>query len=86
MEEEGQVAIAAAGLGAAIRYVPYPVHAGFMNAVAVLIALAMLPHALGIAPAQMQQGLAASLAQAETAALAALAIDASDAPVVKWAI
>jgi len=59
-----QVAMAATGLGAAIRYVPYPVHAGFMNGVAVLTVWAMLPHALGVAPALMQAGLGAVWAQA----------------------
>lgn len=71
-----QVAIAASGLGAAIRYVPYPVHAGFMNAVAVLIALAMLPHALGIAPAQMRQGLEAIAAQAHAGTVVVAALSA----------
>ena len=71
-----QVAIAAAGLGAAIRYVPYPVHAGFMNAVAVLIALAMLPHALGVAPAQMKQGLATVLAHAQAGTMVVAALSA----------
>ena len=59
-----QIVIAAAGLGAAIRYVPYPVFAGFMNGVAVLIVWAVLPHALGLAPAQMRDGLGAVLSQA----------------------
>jgi SulP family sulfate permease len=43
-----QIAIAALRVGRVIRYVPYPVHAGVMNGVAVLMVLAMLPHALGI--------------------------------------
>lgn len=35
-------------LGSLVRYVPYPVHAGFLNAVALLMALAMLPAAVGL--------------------------------------
>jgi SulP family sulfate permease len=35
-------------LGMIVRYVPYPVHAGFMNGVAILMVLAMLPHAGGL--------------------------------------
>ena len=34
--------------GAVVRYVPYPVHGGFMLGVAVLVGLAMLPLALGL--------------------------------------
>ncbi|HET9821001.1 MAG TPA: SulP family inorganic anion transporter [Burkholderiaceae bacterium] len=65
-----QLAMAATGLAGAIRYVPYPVHAGFMNAIAVLTASAVLPHALGVAPATLQQGVAATLAQAHPGTLA----------------
>jgi sulfate permease, SulP family len=43
-----QVLLAALRLGALVRYVPYPVHAGYMNGVAVLMVLAMLPHLLGL--------------------------------------
>ncbi|MBT9489261.1 MAG: SLC26A/SulP transporter family protein [Rubrivivax sp.] len=39
-------------LSAAIRYVPYPVHAGFMLGVAVLMVSAMWPRALGLGPGQ----------------------------------
>jgi SulP family sulfate permease len=39
-------------LSAAIRYVPYPVHAGFMLGVAVLMVAAMWPHALGLVAGQ----------------------------------
>ncbi|KPF60817.1 hypothetical protein D621_01635 [beta proteobacterium AAP51] len=52
------LALAAAGVlqwllgqlrwGAVVRYVPYPVHSGFMLGVAVLMALALLPLALGL--------------------------------------
>ena len=59
-----QVAMASTGLAAAIRYVPYPVNAGFMNGVAVLTVWAVLPHAMGVAPALMLEGLGAVLAQA----------------------
>ena len=65
-----QVTMAASGLAAAIRYVPYPVHAGFMNAIAVLTAGAVLPHALGVAPAVLRDGLGPSLAQTHAATVA----------------
>jgi sulfate permease, SulP family len=47
-----QVLIAVVRLGGLVRYVPYPVHAGYMNGTAVLMILAMLPHLLGLAPGQ----------------------------------
>jgi SulP family sulfate permease len=47
-----QVLIAVLRLGGLVRYVPYPVHAGYMNGTAVLMILAMLPHLLGLAPGQ----------------------------------
>ncbi|MGH6609175.1 MAG: SulP family inorganic anion transporter, partial [Burkholderiaceae bacterium] len=50
-----QVLVAVLRLGGLVRYVPYPVHAGYMNGTAVLMVIAMLPHLLGL-PA----GLAAS--------------------------
>jgi SulP family sulfate permease len=34
-------------VGGITRYAPYPVHAGFMNGVAVLTVIAMLPHVVG---------------------------------------
>ena len=43
-----QVLLAASKLGGLVRYVPYPVHAGYMNGVAVLMVMAMLPHLLGL--------------------------------------
>ena len=43
-----QVLLAASRLGGLVRYVPYPVHAGYMNGVAVLMVMAMLPHLLGL--------------------------------------
>lgn len=43
-----QVALAAARLGRLVRYVPYPVHAGYMNGVAVLMVTAMASHVLGL--------------------------------------
>lgn len=43
-----QVLVGALRLGIVVRYVPYPVHAGFMTSVAVLMVLAMVPHALGL--------------------------------------
>ena len=43
-----QVLLASLRLGGLVRYVPYPVHAGYMNGVAVLMVMAMLPHILGL--------------------------------------
>ncbi|HVG05901.1 MAG TPA: SulP family inorganic anion transporter, partial [Burkholderiaceae bacterium] len=43
-----QVLLAISRLGGLVRYVPYPVHAGYMNGVAVLMVVAMLPHLLGL--------------------------------------
>lgn len=42
-----QTVLALLRAGRLVRYVPYPVHAGFMNGVAVLMLVAMLPHILG---------------------------------------
>ncbi|HVE88460.1 MAG TPA: SulP family inorganic anion transporter [Burkholderiaceae bacterium] len=47
-----QVLLALSKLGGLIRYVPYPVHAGYMNGVAVLMVMAMLPHLLGLPAGQ----------------------------------
>jgi sulfate permease, SulP family len=47
-----QVLLAASKLGGLVRYVPYPVHAGYMNGVAVLMVMAMLPHLLGLPTGQ----------------------------------
>ncbi len=43
-----QVGFGVLRLGAAIKYIPYPVIAGFMNGVAVLIVLGQLPTMLGL--------------------------------------
>ncbi len=43
-----QVLLASLRLGGLVRYVPYPVHAGYMNGVAVLMVMAMMPHILGL--------------------------------------
>jgi MFS superfamily sulfate permease-like transporter/CRP-like cAMP-binding protein len=43
-----QVLLAAARLAPLVRYVPYPVHAGYMNGVALVMVFAMLPHLLGM--------------------------------------
>jgi SulP family sulfate permease len=51
-----QVLLGALRLGRVIRYVPYPVLAGVMNGVAVLMVLAMLPHALGVPDATQWRG------------------------------
>ena len=47
-----QVLLAVLRLGGLVRYVPYPVHAGYMNGTAVLMVLAMLPHLLGLPAGQ----------------------------------
>ena len=47
-----QVLLALLRLGGLVRYVPYPVHAGYMNGVAVLMVIAMLPHLLGLPTGQ----------------------------------
>lgn len=47
-----QVVLALSRLGGLVRYVPYPVHAGYMNGVAVLMVVAMLPHLLGLPSGQ----------------------------------
>ncbi|HKO67951.1 MAG TPA: SulP family inorganic anion transporter, partial [Burkholderiaceae bacterium] len=47
-----QVLLALLKLGGLVRYVPYPVHAGYMNGTAVLMVLAMLPHLLGLPTGQ----------------------------------
>lgn len=47
-----QWALARLRLTAVIRYAPYPVHAGFMLGVAVLMVLAMWRHAAGLRPGQ----------------------------------
>jgi SulP family sulfate permease len=43
-----QVVVARLKLGGLVRYIPYPVHAGYMNGVAVLMVAAILPHILGL--------------------------------------
>jgi SulP family sulfate permease len=43
-----QMLLAKTKLGMLVRYVPYPVHAGYMNGVAVVMVGAMLPHLLGL--------------------------------------
>ena len=47
-----QVLVAVLRLGGLVRYVPYPVHAGYMNGTAVLMVVAMLPHLLGLSAGQ----------------------------------
>lgn len=47
-----QIAFGCARLGSLVRFVPYPVIAGFMNGIAVLLALAQLPYLLGLDAAQ----------------------------------
>jgi SulP family sulfate permease len=59
-----QVGVASLKLGKLARYVPYPVHAGYMDGSAVLIVGAMAPHFIGlpIAKAAVDPGLAHPLA------------------------
>lgn len=46
-----QLALGMARLGNIAKYVPYPIVAGFMSGVAILIVLAQVPYLLGLAPA-----------------------------------
>ncbi|HTN48297.1 MAG TPA: SulP family inorganic anion transporter [Burkholderiaceae bacterium] len=64
-----QVVLAKLKLGGLVRYIPYPVHAGYMNGVAVVMIGAMLPHLLGLP-------LGATLAQWRQAHLLAFVIAA----------
>lgn len=43
-----QVALAALRLGGLVHYIPFPVHAGYINGSAVLMVVAMAPHLLGV--------------------------------------
>lgn len=43
-----QAALALLHLGRVARYVPYPVQAGYLGSVAILMTLAMVPHTLGL--------------------------------------
>lgn len=43
-----QLVVARMKLGGLVRYIPYPVHAGYMNGVAVLMCAAMLPNIVGM--------------------------------------
>jgi sulfate permease, SulP family len=45
-----QILFGALRLGTLVKFVPYPVIAGFMCGIAVLIVFAQLPHVLGVAP------------------------------------
>jgi SulP family sulfate permease len=45
-----QVALSSLRLGGLVHYVPFPVHAGYINGAAVLMVAAMVPHALGAIP------------------------------------
>jgi SulP family sulfate permease len=47
-----QLLLARTHLGALVRYVPYPVHAGYMNGVAVLMVGTILPYLLGMSSLQ----------------------------------
>ena len=45
-----QVALATLKLGGLVHFVPFPVHAGYINGSAVLMVGAMIPHVLGLPP------------------------------------
>jgi sulfate permease, SulP family len=47
-----QIVFGFARIGSLVRFVPYPVVAGFMNGIAVLLALAQIPYLLGVDAAQ----------------------------------
>ena len=49
-----QILFGALHLGTLAKFVPYPVVAGFMCGVAILIALSQLPHLLGLVPAALR--------------------------------
>lgn len=49
-----QILFGALRLGTLAKFVPYPVIAGFMCGVAILIVLSQLPHLLGLAPAALR--------------------------------
>lgn len=55
-----QVGFGLARIGRFIRYIPYPVLAGFMNGVAVVIVLGQLPAALGLPVGSHWSGIVAS--------------------------
>lgn len=57
-----QIGFGALRLGTIVKFVPYPVVAGFMCGVAILIALSQLPYILGVAPAVLRGPLAQWLA------------------------
>ena len=48
-----QVALATMKLGGLVHFVPFPVHAGYINGSAVLMVGAMIPHALGLQGGQL---------------------------------
>jgi SulP family sulfate permease len=69
-----QVAMGALRLGGIVRYVPYTVQAGFMNAVAVLMVVAIGPHLLGLDAAAARWQDARPLAVLVAAATAWIAL------------
>jgi SulP family sulfate permease len=85
-----QVALAALNLGRLVHFVPFPVHAGYINGAAVLMAGAMLPHALGLTatPGQFDLRQAQWLAPlvAATAIAAALRAPAWTRPVPPYLV
>ncbi len=68
-----QVTAAAFNLGGLVHYVPFPVHAGYINGSAVLMIGAMLPHILGL-PANVAPDWRSIQPLAPVVALAALMI------------
>lgn len=80
-----QVLMAALNIGRLARFVPQPVLAGFMNGIALLIALAQLPALLSLAPALWhQQGLRALPAAAPGSLLLGLGTALVVALLARW--
>lgn len=69
-----QVALATMRLGGLVHFVPFPVHAGYINGSAVLMAGAMLPHVLGLQGSISQFDLGQIRWLAPVIALAGLAV------------
>jgi len=67
-----QIALGRLKLGGLVRYIPYPVHAGYMNGVAVLMIVAVLPFFLGLSATAGLAGWRDARPLAPVIALAAL--------------
>jgi SulP family sulfate permease len=69
-----QVALAAMKLGKLVQFVPFPVHAGYINGSAVLMAAAMVPNVLGLPASPGRFDLGQTQWLAPVIALATLAV------------